>query len=80
LSLSAYIVLPKKLTRLSLIYSCALDLKRMFKLLSRLKDGVVPMLQVIEDFIKASGLDAVQALAASVCYSFMNPHFIRTQT
>jgi cullin 1 len=48
------------------------DLRRMFKLLSRLKDGVGPMLQVIEDYIKAAGLQAVASLLAAVRSLFLN--------
>lgn len=40
-----------------------IDLHRMYKLVSRIKDGIQPMLEILQTYIVATGLDAVKSLA-----------------
>lgn len=35
----------------------------MYKLVSRIKDGIQPMLEILQTYIVATGLDAVKSLA-----------------
>jgi hypothetical protein len=50
-----------------------LDLNRMFKLLSRIRDeGILPMLEILQNYVKTTGNDAIMRLSpeARVCRPF----------
>jgi hypothetical protein len=38
------------------------DLNRMYNLLSRIDEGIKPMLEVLQDFITNTGFDAVKSI------------------